>query len=133
MWRETLSIPYGQITLEAESMIRSLCTDAATRLGSSRGAAEVKQHPFLNGIDFSRSLRTQMAPWRPKITHETDTSNFDPIEPERLQHLSASSDGDDLERDSHGFYEFTFRRFFDDSGHPFRPVVANRPSTLDTA
>jgi len=125
MWRDTLNIPSGLISQEAESMIRSLCADSSERLGSRGGAMELKLHPFLNGIDFSRSLRMQLAPWRPEIRHETDTSNFDPIEPERLQHHSISLDDLRTETNSHGFYEFTFRRFFDDCGHPFKPVVVN--------
>jgi len=85
-------------------------------------------------------LRDQTAPWRPAILYETDTSNFDPIDPERLMTSSDESSDDDEtgngnggkggaggnsrkkkhSKDYHGFYEFTFRRFFDDGGHPLR-------------
>jgi hypothetical protein len=116
------------ISYEAENLIRGLCTGAENRLGSQQGAAEIKSHPFFNGIDFSKSLRLQRAPWRPEILHETDTSNFDPVDPDRLCNDKSDSENDDLSKDSHGFYEFTFRRFFDDGGHPL-PLADDRSSS----
>lgn len=59
-----------------------------------------------------------------------DTSNFDPVEEEGGP--GAWSDSEDSTRaldllcspngkhPEHAFYEFTFRRFFDDNGCPFR-------------
>ena len=51
---------------------------------------------------------------------ETDTSNFDPIDPERLRCSEDNDNAEGMEKDYHNFYEFTFRRFFDDGGHPLR-------------
>jgi serine/threonine-protein kinase LATS1/2 len=130
-WRETLHIPKGVISLEAEDLIRGLCTDPSTRLGRVHGAEEIKRHPFLNGIDFSKSIRLQKAPWKPEILHETDTSNFDPIDPARLLNDNSDSENDE-KKDSHGFYEFTFRRFFDDGGHPL-PLADDRSSTTSSS
>uniref|UniRef100_A0A803K3T6 non-specific serine/threonine protein kinase n=1 Tax=Xenopus tropicalis TaxID=8364 RepID=A0A803K3T6_XENTR len=57
-----------------------------------------------------------------------DTSNFDPVDPEKLWN---DEDKDGNKNDTlngwykngkhpeHAFYEFTFRRFFDDNGHPY--------------
>lgn len=135
-WRETLNIPKGVVSREAEEMILGLCTDAEKRLGSNGGAEEIKMQPFLNGVDFSKSLRAQRAPWRPEIKHETDTSNFDPVDPERLFQDNPESDDDSSGRrikDSHGFYEFTFRRFFDDGGHPLRIVGDDKPIGVTTS
>ena len=125
-WRETLHIPQGFISLEAEDLIRGLCTDASARLGNGTGAEDIKRHPFLNGVDFSKSLRLQRAPWKPEILHETDTSNFDPIDPSRLMNDNSDSENEES-KNSHGFYEFTFRRFFDDGGHPL-PLIDERAS-----
>ncbi|KFB53159.1 AGAP003618-PB-like protein [Anopheles sinensis] len=59
-----------------------------------------------------------------QIKYPTDTSNFDPIDPGRLQDSSSSCDEgghgnldevcDSGKPFHHGFFEFTFRRFFDD-------------------
>merc|ERR1719206_153206 len=132
-WRETLHIPPGVISHASEDLIRGLCTDADSRLGSQNGARDIKSHPFFGngggggGVDFTKPLRDQCAPWRPEILYETDTSNFDPIDPERLMTSDDESDdgtakakGKGSKKDYHGFYEFTFRRFFDDGGHPLR-------------
>lgn len=80
----------------------------------------------------------------PVIRHETDTSNFDPVEPERDHGDADSSDDDAGENPSkersrlnpgnaqgeHAFLEFTFRRFFDDNGvSPPRIVPTNNPDS----
>ncbi|XP_055727813.1 serine/threonine-protein kinase LATS2-like [Salvelinus fontinalis] len=129
-WESTLHVP-PQIKLspEAVDIIGRLCCSPEERLGSN-GAGEIKTHPFFDQMDFSSNLRTQPAPYRPKIAHPMDTSNFDPVEEEGGP--GAWSDSGDSTRawetlctphgkhPEHAFYEFTFRRFFDDNGCPFR-------------
>jgi len=67
----------------------------------------------------------------PKIKYSTDTSNFDPVDPDKLR-TSGSTESLDGKRDGtyengkqpeHAFFEFTFRRFFDDFGHPVQPKL----------
>uniref|UniRef100_A0A8C8CK95 non-specific serine/threonine protein kinase n=1 Tax=Oncorhynchus tshawytscha TaxID=74940 RepID=A0A8C8CK95_ONCTS len=129
-WESTLQVP-PQIKLspEAVDIIGRLCCSPEERLGSN-GAGEIKTHPFFDQMDFSSNLRTQPAPYRPKIAHPMDTSNFDPVEEDGGP--GAWSDSGDSTRawetlctphgkhPEHAFYEFTFRRFFDDNGCPFR-------------
>uniref|UniRef100_A0A8C7XA87 non-specific serine/threonine protein kinase n=1 Tax=Oryzias sinensis TaxID=183150 RepID=A0A8C7XA87_9TELE len=129
-WESTLQVP-AQVKLspEAVDIIGRLCCAAEDRLGAN-GAGEIKSHPFFAGVDFSSNLRQQPAPYRPKIAHPMDTSNFDPVEEEGGP--GAWSDSGDSTRaldalcfphgkhPEHAFYEFTFRRFFDDNGCPFR-------------
>lgn len=100
-------------------MILKLCCSADKRLG--KNASEVKSHPFFKDIDFEKGLRRQPAPHKPRIEYPTDTSNFDPIDPDKLRNSASldSSTSDELLDNSklfHGFFEFTFRRFFDDGG-----------------
>ncbi|XP_061579307.1 serine/threonine-protein kinase LATS2 [Cololabis saira] len=129
-WESTLQVP-AQVKLSPESVdiIGRLCCSAEERLGAN-GAGEIKAHPFFAPVDFSSNLRQQPAPYRPKIAHPMDTSNFDPVEEEGGP--GAWSDSGDSTRaldtlcsphgkhPEHAFYEFTFRRFFDDNGCPFR-------------
>lgn len=80
---------------------------------------EIKNHPFFNQIDWAKELRSQQAPFEPKIIHPTDTSNFDPIDPDKLRDSTSDADDSfgefiDSKPFHHGFFEFTFRRFFDD-------------------
>lgn len=127
-WKNTLHIPpAAKLSPEASDLIVKLCRGPEDRLGRN-GADEIKAHPFFKTIDFSSDLRQQTAPYVPTIAHSTDTSNFDPVDPEKL--WSGDSDAkDDLgdmgcwfrngKHPEHAFYEFTFRRFFDDNGHPY--------------
>uniref|UniRef100_A0A8D3A5H2 non-specific serine/threonine protein kinase n=1 Tax=Scophthalmus maximus TaxID=52904 RepID=A0A8D3A5H2_SCOMX len=141
-WERTLQVP-AQVKLSPESVdiIARLCCSAEERLGAN-GAGEIKAHPFFSPTDFSSNLRQQPAPYQPKIAHPMDTSNFDPVEEEGGP--GAWSDSGDSTRaldilcsphgkhPEHAFYEFTFRRFFDDNGCPFRypkpPEASMMPS-----
>lgn len=128
-WKSTLHIPpSAKLSPEASDLIVKLCRGPEDRLGNN-GADEIKAHPFFRSIDFSSDLRQQVAPHIPTIAHSTDSSNFDPVDPDKL--WSSDSDGEDNHNDTlniwfrngkhpeHAFYEFTFRRFFDDNGHPY--------------
>ena len=112
-WEQSLRIPkQANILAEAKDLILRLCTVPENRLG--RNAQDIKNHPFFSEIDFDAGLRKQQALYIPEIKYPTDTSNFDPIEPDRLRSES-ESDGDWINSNQpiHGFFEFTFRRFFD--------------------
>ncbi|XP_017000557.2 serine/threonine-protein kinase Warts [Drosophila takahashii] len=119
-WEKTLHIPpQAELSRDATDLIRRLCAAADKRLGKS--VDEVKGHDFFKGIDFA-DMRKQKAPYIPEIKHPTDTSNFDPVDPEKLRSNDSNmSSGDDIDlndRPFHGFFEFTFRRFFDDKQPP---------------
>ncbi|XP_075418952.1 serine/threonine-protein kinase LATS2 [Tenrec ecaudatus] len=137
-WESTLHIPTQvKLSAEAQDLITRLCCAADSRLGRA-GANELKAHPFFSAIDFSSDIRKQPAPYVPQISHPMDTSNFDPVD-EESPWDEASGDStkawDTLtstnnKHPEHAFYEFTFRRFFDDNGYPFR---CPKPSEAEAA
>lgn len=119
-WQNTLKIPTNaNLSAEAVDLITKLCTSAEKRLG--KNADEVKAHPFFSGIDFRKDIRSLVPPYIPKINFSTDTSNFDDIDLESMSSdessdSSSTSFVSNSNRSFHGFFEFTFRRFFDDVG-----------------
>nr|XP_056708697.1 serine/threonine-protein kinase LATS1-like isoform X1 [Euleptes europaea] len=126
-WKTSLHIPaQAKLTPEASDLIIKLCRGPEDRLGKN-GADEIKAHPFFKSIDFSSDLRQQPASYIPKITHPTDTSNFDPVDPDKLWSEDKEGNVNDTlngwykngKHPEHAFYEFTFRRFFDDNGYPY--------------
>ena len=126
-WHQSLRIPSSAgLSNESRALILSLCTSDQQRLGKN-GSDEIKNHAFFRGTDFSVSLRSKQAPYKPEIKHLEDTSNFDPIDPDKLRPDEEMFNDEDNNRDYHGFYEFTFRRFFDDAGHP---VFSPGPNAL---
>jgi cGMP-dependent protein kinase len=59
---------------------RLLSREIQTRLGNLKGGADdIKHHKWFNGLDFEGLLKKSLkAPWVPKLTSPTDTTNFDP-------------------------------------------------------
>uniref|UniRef100_A0A8C9QYF8 non-specific serine/threonine protein kinase n=1 Tax=Scleropages formosus TaxID=113540 RepID=A0A8C9QYF8_SCLFO len=138
-WESTLQVP-PQVKLSAEAvdLISRLCCSAEERLGKN-GAGEIKTHPFFSQVDFSCNLRTQPAPYRPKVSHPMDTSNFDPVEgdgPEAWAESAGEQVGPPhgkLAEPEHAFYEFTFRRFFDDNAQGALEVWVEQGDLADPA
>ena len=113
---------HSKLSREAESLILSLCTGPENRIGR-QGTDEIKKHPFFSGVDWAGCLKSEPPPYIPKIRHATDTSNFDPV-PEKETEAEPDDVYDEEKQrimdkaPQHAFYEFTFRRFFDEGGHP---------------
>ena len=88
------------------------------------GPDEIKSHHFFRSVNWVDGLKNEKAPFVPTIRHATDTSNFDPVPQKENGSDSNGSDREEEQREilqkgpQHAFYEFTFRRFFDDGGHP---------------
>lgn len=130
-WERTLHIPrQAPLSQEARDLILRLCTSPDRRLGAN-GVEEIKNHPFFRSVDWGYGVRRMQAPYRPQIASPTDTSNFDDAmdESERMSsdEEAALPENDEAEaaavpaatkgrHPEHAFYEFTFRRFFNDDG-----------------
>jgi serine/threonine-protein kinase MRCK len=69
-----------QVSNNARDLIKKLICDADVRLGKN-GINDFKDHPFFEGIDWD-NIRSQIPPYIPEFTSDTDTRNFEPYEPE---------------------------------------------------
>lgn len=131
-WQEYLRVPmHTQMTPAARDLVLRFLSDPQERIGKN-GADEIKKHPFFTSrIDWDVGIRNYVAPYKPKIMYEEDTSNFDPIPPSQLQKLySKQQQMQTLPDDhpKHAFYEFTFIRFAaSDKPSDQRPSIAPNP------
>lgn len=77
---------------QARDLILRLMCPAESRLGLN-GAAEIKAHPFFEGICWE-TLRQSQAPLVPELSSPTDTRNFP--DDEILDSVSSSSDSSEF-------------------------------------
>ncbi|XP_077485568.1 serine/threonine-protein kinase LATS2-like isoform X2 [Amblyomma americanum] len=128
-WETTLQIPkMAQLSPESTDLILRLCCGAEQRLGRN-GADEIKAHPFFASIDFEGGLRNKPAPYIPNIRYPADTSNFDSVDDTALDKPPPAAPEPNGRHPEHAFFEFTFRRFFDDGGQAY-PVRAGTGAAL---
>jgi serine/threonine kinase 38 len=81
-WRAHLRFPpeaEKALSPAARAFITDLLRDVDSRLGSVSGAAELRAHPFFEGVDFDR-IYEAAPPYRPVVEHELDTQNFEAYE-----------------------------------------------------
>lgn len=125
-WKSYMHIPrHAAMSSSAADLILSLCCDPIDRIGRN-GPEEIKHHPFFSAIDWEVGIRNYEPPYIPKIMHDADTSNFDPIPQSQLQRwqnkrtpeVSSLPKG----QPEHAFYEWTFIRFY--------PERSNKKPTL---
>ncbi len=131
-WPEYLRVPHHtHMTPGARDLIQRFLSDPQERIGKN-GAEEIKRHPFFTSrIDWDVGIRNYVAPYKPKIMYEEDTSNFDPIPPGQLQKLYTKQHQNQTLPDDHpkhAFYEFTFIRFAaSDKPDHKKPSIAPNP------
>ncbi|BFZ62958.1 Serine/threonine-protein kinase [Saitoella coloradoensis] len=72
--------PKDVLSQEGRNFVKGLLNrNPKNRLGATRDAAELKEHPFFDNIDWNAMLRKEVPPpFKPTLTSELDTSNFDP-------------------------------------------------------
>ncbi|XP_046390978.1 serine/threonine-protein kinase tricornered isoform X2 [Ischnura elegans] len=110
-WRETLTFPPEvPISEEAKDTILRFCCEAERRLGSQRGAEELKPVPFLRGVDWEH-IRERPAAIPVEVRSIDDTSNFDDFPDVKLEIPAAPmTDGEVIYKDW-VFINYTFKRF----------------------
>ena len=78
--KENLVIPDDLDIIVADLIRQLLIRDPTKRLGCGNGdAADVKKHPYFEGIDFDKLLKLKLEPpYKPTVLNEGDVGNFDP-------------------------------------------------------
>ena len=78
--QESLAFPpEASLSKDAEGLIRALLCERSERLGR-HSAEEIKSHPFLRQVEWGRLRDEGGAPFRPQVSSQYDTSNFDSFE-----------------------------------------------------
>ncbi|KAL7585910.1 uncharacterized protein LOC111881315 [Lactuca sativa] len=91
-WKMHLKFPEeARLSLEAKDMISKLLCNVNQRLGS-KGADEIKAHPWFRGIDWDRIYQMEAA-FIPEVNDELDTQNFEKFEESEHQNNSSSRSG----------------------------------------
>ncbi|GER30343.1 kinase family protein [Striga asiatica] len=78
-WRTYLKFPEeAKLSVEAKDLICKLLCNVERRLGT-RGADEIKAHPWFKGIEWNK-LYQMKAAFIPEVNDELDTQNFEKFE-----------------------------------------------------
>lgn len=72
--------PKDALSSEGRNFVKGLLNrNPKHRLGAVGDARELRAHPFFNDVDWDLLLSKKIPPpFKPQVTSETDTSNFDP-------------------------------------------------------
>ncbi|KAG8373180.1 hypothetical protein BUALT_Bualt12G0144200 [Buddleja alternifolia] len=91
-WRTHLKFPEeAKLSLEAKDLISKLLCNVDQRLGT-RGADEIKAHPWFKGIEWNK-LYQMKAAFIPEVTDELDTQNFEKFDETDNQIPSTTKSG----------------------------------------
>jgi len=86
--------PRDALSAEGRNFVKGLLNrNPKHRLGAKDDARELMAHPFFHDIDWEALARKEVIPpFKPKLTSETDTSNFDPEFTTALDHSTSLND-----------------------------------------
>ncbi|XP_051128027.1 uncharacterized protein LOC127249326 [Andrographis paniculata] len=91
-WKTHLKFPEeAKLSPEAKDLICKLLCNVEKRLGT-RGAGEIKAHPWFNGIEWDK-LYQMKAAFIPEVNGELDTQNFEKFEESESQVASSTKSG----------------------------------------
>ncbi|CAM6087483.1 unnamed protein product [Calypogeia fissa] len=91
-WRTHLKFPEeAKLSAEAKDFISRLLCDVEHRLGT-RGVDEMKNHPWFRGTPWDK-LYDMEAAFKPEVTSELDTQNFEKFEESGPQSKSSARSG----------------------------------------
>lgn len=91
-WRTHLKFPEeAKLSSDAKDLISKLLCNVNHRLGS-KGADEIKVHPWFKGVDWDRIYQMEAA-FIPEVNDELDTQNFEKFEESEHQSHPSSRSG----------------------------------------
>lgn len=91
-WRNHLKFPEeAKLSPEAKDLISKLLCNVEQRLGT-RGAHEIKAHPWFKGIQWDRLYQIEAA-FKPEVKDELDTQNFEKFEESATPMQTSSKSG----------------------------------------
>ncbi|KAI5078607.1 hypothetical protein GOP47_0006278 [Adiantum capillus-veneris] len=91
-WRSHLKFPDEvKLSSEAKDLISKLLCDVEHRLGT-KGAEEIKAHPWFKTVSWEKLYEIEAA-FKPEVTNELDTQNFEKFEEVATQLQTPSKAG----------------------------------------
>ncbi|XP_022759769.1 serine/threonine-protein kinase tricorner-like [Durio zibethinus] len=91
-WRTHLKFPEeARLSPEAQDLISKLLCNVNQRLGS-KGAGEIKDHPWFQGVDWDRIYQMEAA-FIPEVNDELDTQNFEKFDESENMNQTSSKSG----------------------------------------
>ncbi|XVE72910.1 hypothetical protein DITRI_Ditri11bG0076100 [Diplodiscus trichospermus] len=91
-WRNHLKFPEeAKLSADAKDLISKLLCNVNQRLGS-KGAGEIKDHPWFQGVDWDRIYQMDAA-FIPEVNDELDTQNFEKFDESENQSQTAPKSG----------------------------------------
>ncbi|XWS31404.1 hypothetical protein CRYUN_Cryun23aG0072700 [Craigia yunnanensis] len=91
-WRTHLKFPEeAKLSAEAKDLISKLLCNVNQRLGS-KGAGEIKDRPWFQGVDWDRIYQMEAA-FIPEVNDELDTQNFENFDESENQSQTPSKSG----------------------------------------
>ncbi|XP_045793026.1 serine/threonine-protein kinase tricornered-like [Trifolium pratense] len=112
-WKSHLKFPEeARLSPEATDLISNLLCNVNQRLGSN-GAAEIKSHPFFEGVQWEKLYQMEAA-FIPEVNDELDTQNFEKFEESDSQTHSSSRSGPwrkMLSSKDFNFVGYTYKNF----------------------
>ena len=124
-WRHHLRIPDdAPISPEARDLIERLLCDADQRLGT-HGVEEIKSHKFFKGLKWD-SLYKMVPPYRPVVSHELDTRNFEDFEEDESMRKRSGATEVDGVKDTN-FIGYTYKNV-EIVGDEVKRMNVSRPS-----
>ncbi|XP_019433044.1 PREDICTED: serine/threonine-protein kinase 38-like [Lupinus angustifolius] len=133
-WQSHLKFPVeARLSPEAKDLISKLLCNVSHRLGS-KGADEIKAHPFFDGVEWNKLYQMEAA-FIPEVKNELDTQNFEKFEESDNQTKTAARTGPWRKMHSSkdlNFVGYTYKNFeiVNDYQVPGTTELKKKPSKL---